>query len=106
MLAYAACGVCGLGAATLPWRNAALLCAMGARVLVTAANSAMWIAAPELYPTHARHALSKHVLCTMATAAGLGVAPSAGRHQLATGWPPSARHGIMATMACPSGCIL
>ena len=106
VLAYAACGVCGLGAATLPWRNAALLCAMGARVLVTAANSAMWIAAPELYPTHARHAPSKHVLCTMATSTGLGVArhrlaaissPRDGRRRLAIGWPPC---------AASSGCIL
>ena len=35
-------------------RLPALLCAMAARVAVTAANSAMWIAAPELYPTHVR----------------------------------------------------
>ena len=49
--AYTLCAMCVLGAAVLP-RTPALLCSMAARALGAAANSAMWIAAPELYPTH------------------------------------------------------
>merc|ERR1719469_922273 len=51
--AYSLCAVCALGAAVLP-RAPALLCSMAARAVGAAANSAMWIAAPELYPTHVR----------------------------------------------------
>ena len=56
--AYTLCAVCALGAAVLP-RAPALLCAMTARAVGAAANSAMWIAAPELYPTHVSPAPSR-----------------------------------------------
>ena len=109
--AYALCAVCVLGAALLP-RACALPCAMAARALGAAANSAMWIAAPELYPTHVsprRAAPRRPTPCRPAPPRSPPPCCAAPRprphplpaHARCGGWAPRSPHSSRCSAPCP-----